>query len=209
VSAEVAVAPLHDPASVRVAGNAQAVLLVDDDAVCVEASPGACRLLGASAVELAGRPLAQLFVPDGGERFAHVWDAFLLAGGKAGPFALAPPAPAIEVAISVEADVAAARHLVVLGGTSAVSGAAIEVPDGPVGDRLRVITSPPGRAPTVREREILALLAEGSTDTQIAEMLGLSPATVQTHVRNAKAKLGARTRAQAVVIALRRGLISV
>ena len=54
---------------------------------------------------------------------------------------------------------------------------------------------------------MLALLAAGATDDQIAELLELSPATVQTHVRNAKAKLGARTRAQAVAIALRRGLI--
>jgi DNA-binding CsgD family transcriptional regulator len=38
-------------------------------------------------------------------------------------------------------------------------------------------------------------------------MLALSPATVQTHVRNAKAKLGARTRAQAVALSLQRGLI--
>ena len=63
------------------------------------------------------------------------------------------------------------------------------------------------RRPSKREREILGLLARGSTDTQIAEILGLSPATVQTHVRNAKAKLGARTRAQAVALALVGGLI--
>ena len=54
---------------------------------------------------------------------------------------------------------------------------------------------------------MLQLLAEGRTDSQIAELLELSPATVQTHVRNAKAKLGARTRAQAVAVSLRRGLI--
>jgi DNA-binding CsgD family transcriptional regulator len=64
-----------------------------------------------------------------------------------------------------------------------------------------------GRKPSRREREILALLARGSTDSQIAEQLGLSPATVQTHVRNAKAKLNARTRAQAVALALVGGLI--
>ena len=63
------------------------------------------------------------------------------------------------------------------------------------------------REPSARERQILALLAEGATDGQIAERLELSPATVQTHVRNAKAKLGARTRAQAVAMALQRGLI--
>ncbi|MDX6585715.1 MAG: hypothetical protein QOI31_188 [Solirubrobacterales bacterium] len=66
---------------------------------------------------------------------------------------------------------------------------------------------PKGRQPSRREREILALLARGSTDVQIAEVLELSPATVQTHVRNAKAKLGARTRAQAVALALVSGLI--
>jgi DNA-binding CsgD family transcriptional regulator len=66
---------------------------------------------------------------------------------------------------------------------------------------------PGARQPSRREREILALLARGSTDAQIAEVLELSPATVQTHVRNAKAKLGARTRAQAVALALVAGLI--
>ena len=66
---------------------------------------------------------------------------------------------------------------------------------------------PGARQPSRREREILALLARGSTDVQIAEALELSPATVQTHVRNAKAKLGARTRAQAVALALVGGLI--
>jgi len=39
-------------------------------------------------------------------------------------------------------------------------------------------------------------------------MLALSPATVQTHVRNAKAKLGAATRTQAVALAIRLQLIA-
>ena len=55
---------------------------------------------------------------------------------------------------------------------------------------------------------MLSLLAGGRTDGQIADLLELSPATVQTHVRNAKAKLGARTRAQAVAIAIQRELIT-
>jgi DNA-binding CsgD family transcriptional regulator len=64
------------------------------------------------------------------------------------------------------------------------------------------------RRPTVREREVLAMLATGATDGEIADLLGLSPATVQTHVRNAKTKLGARTRAQAVALAVAQGLIA-
>ena len=56
---------------------------------------------------------------------------------------------------------------------------------------------------SVREREILDLLARGLTGEEVAEQLFLSPETVRTHVRNAMGKLEARTRAHAVVLALR------
>ncbi len=56
---------------------------------------------------------------------------------------------------------------------------------------------------TAREREILGLLATGLSGADIANNLVLSPETVRTHVRNAMAKLGASTRSQAVVMALR------
>ena len=76
------------------------------------------------------------------------------------------------------------------------------------GDGSRQAATPgPRRRPTSREREILALLATGATDNEIADILALSPATVQTHVRNAKTKLGARTRAQAVALAIAEGMI--
>jgi DNA-binding NarL/FixJ family response regulator len=55
-----------------------------------------------------------------------------------------------------------------------------------------------------RESEILTLLAEGLTGEEIARRLVLSPETVRTHVRNAMEKLNARTRVQAVVMALDR-----
>jgi DNA-binding NarL/FixJ family response regulator len=58
---------------------------------------------------------------------------------------------------------------------------------------------------TVREREILAHLAEGRSIEDIAAELVLSGATIRTHVRNAMGKLGTRTRAHAIVVALRRG----
>jgi DNA-binding NarL/FixJ family response regulator len=53
-----------------------------------------------------------------------------------------------------------------------------------------------------RENQVLHLLADGLTGQQIAERLFLSPETVRTHVRNATTKLGARTRTQAVAIAV-------
>jgi DNA-binding CsgD family transcriptional regulator len=61
---------------------------------------------------------------------------------------------------------------------------------------------------TRREREILGLLAEGMSGAQIAEKLVLSPETVRTHVRNARSKLGATTRSQAVALALRQNAIA-
>jgi DNA-binding CsgD family transcriptional regulator len=57
---------------------------------------------------------------------------------------------------------------------------------------------------SVREREILGLLAGGVSGAQIAESLVLSPETVRTHIRNAMAKLGASSRAQAVALAVKR-----
>jgi PAS domain S-box-containing protein len=53
-----------------------------------------------------------------------------------------------------------------------------------------------------REREVLGLLARGLTGEQIAERLVLSPETVRTHIRNAREKLGASTRVEAVTMAL-------
>jgi DNA-binding CsgD family transcriptional regulator len=56
-----------------------------------------------------------------------------------------------------------------------------------------------------REHQILSMLADGASGSEIAEALVLSPDTVRTHIRNAMSKLGASSRAQAVAIALRRG----
>ena len=59
---------------------------------------------------------------------------------------------------------------------------------------------------TDREREIVALVASGATNDEIAAKLFLSPATVKTHVSRAMTKLGARDRAQLVVVAYESGL---
>jgi DNA-binding NarL/FixJ family response regulator len=59
---------------------------------------------------------------------------------------------------------------------------------------------------TEREREIVALVAEGLSNQEIANRLVVSPATVRTHVSRATVKLHARDRAQLVVIAYQSGL---
>ena len=60
---------------------------------------------------------------------------------------------------------------------------------------------------TDREREVMALAAAGLSNEQIAERLVVSSATAKTHVSRAMIKLGARDRAQLVVIAYESGLV--
>jgi DNA-binding NarL/FixJ family response regulator len=58
-----------------------------------------------------------------------------------------------------------------------------------------------------RERQILALLAEGRTQSQIAVALVISSKTVATHIQHILSKLGVQSRAQAVAVAFQRGLV--
>ncbi|MEV4679005.1 MULTISPECIES: response regulator [Actinomadura] len=73
------------------------------------------------------------------------------------------------------------------------------------------ITAPPPAAElsalTEREREVLELVAAGLSNEEIAGRLVLSPATAKTHVSRILAKLGARDRAQLVVLAYEKGVI--
>ena len=59
---------------------------------------------------------------------------------------------------------------------------------------------------TAREREVVTLVGEGLSNEEIGARLYMSPATAKTHVSRAMAKLGARDRAQLVVIAYETGL---
>jgi DNA-binding NarL/FixJ family response regulator len=61
---------------------------------------------------------------------------------------------------------------------------------------------------TQREREILALVGRGLSNHEIAEQLVISKATARTHVSRVIGKLGARDRAQLVVVAYQTGLVS-
>jgi two-component system response regulator NreC len=61
---------------------------------------------------------------------------------------------------------------------------------------------------TVREREILHLLAGGKSNRDIASLLNISPFTVETHRRNLQEKLNLHSLAELILYAMRKGLIS-
>ncbi len=64
------------------------------------------------------------------------------------------------------------------------------------------------RGLTDREKEILILVSKGCSNTEIGDILHLSPNTVKNHLKNLFESLGAADRAEAVAIGIRRGLIS-
>jgi DNA-binding NarL/FixJ family response regulator len=66
----------------------------------------------------------------------------------------------------------------------------------------------PGHEPTARETQVLQLISDGLVNREIGERLFLSEETVKSHVRHILAKLQARSRAHAVAVGFRRGLIS-
>jgi len=72
---------------------------------------------------------------------------------------------------------------------------------------IRRRAEPSGPTLSAREREVLAMIAEGGSIPMIAKRLFLAPSTVKTHVQRLYEKLGVGDRAAAVAEAMRRGLL--
>ncbi|AKZ55309.1 putative transcriptional regulatory protein YxjL [Streptomyces ambofaciens ATCC 23877] len=106
---------------------------------------------------------------------------------------------AIRVAAGGEALLSPAATKGLIARFLAQEGTAGEERDPARAERLETLT--------VREREVLVQVAGGLSNDEIAERLEVSPLTVKTHVNRAMAKLGARDRAQLVVIAYESGLV--
>ena len=102
--------------------------------------------------------------------------------------------------------VAAGEALLSPGVTRRLIAAFVDAPSGPaatVPDRRLV------ELLTAREREVVALVAEGLSNEEIAARWYVSQATVRTHVSRAMTKLAARDRAQLVVFAYRNALATI
>jgi DNA-binding NarL/FixJ family response regulator len=122
----------------------------------------------------------------------YAGDEHLFGALEAGASAFVPKdAPADEV-------VAAARH-------AAASPEAFSAAD--LASAMKRRLSPQGPQVSPREREVLGLLADGLAVAQIAKALFISESTAKTHISKLYEKLGAANRAQAIMAAMRMGLI--
>jgi DNA-binding NarL/FixJ family response regulator len=146
---------------------------------------------------------------------AILWD--LRAGGAEG--LSTAPAPVVALATdereAADALRAGARGALFRGAApDAVAAALLAVSRGLTvleGDLAGEFVRPPAAAPhgplTPREREVLALLAEGLANKAIAARLGISEHTAKFHVNAILGKLGVESRAEAIVQAARMGLV--
>jgi DNA-binding NarL/FixJ family response regulator len=123
----------------------------------------------------------------------YAGDEQLFGALEAGASAFVPKsAPAEEV-------VAAAKH-------AAAAPSAFSAAD--LADAMRRRLNPAGPLLSPRERQVLDLLADGLAVAAIAKQLYISESTAKTHISKVYGKLGAANRAQALMAALRQGLIS-
>jgi PAS domain S-box-containing protein len=171
--------------------------LLDSQRRILDVNGAYLKLLGYKRDETMGRPFYRFL--DGGPAFTEAeWRAALAAGRWEGEAVLVRADGArIAAQWAGSAEVVTGRHLALV----------VALSTSRWGPRLRRTNTPePEHVPlSQREREIVTLIALGSSGPEIADELQIAHDTVRTHARNAMRKIGARSRAQLVAKALGEG----
>ena len=188
--------------------SAAAMMLADDRRRYRDANPAACAALEMTRQEVLRLRIDDLTAPDQRGRIPAIWAALHERGTLSGRIALQPPSgKRIEIYYSATANIVPGLHLAVFPPPGAEVPALDALDEGADGHESRG-SDASGHELTPREREVITLLALGLSGAEIAERLVLSPETVRIHVRNARQRLGARTRAHAIALALESGAIT-
>jgi PAS domain S-box-containing protein len=171
--------------------------LLDEQRRCVEVNGAMVRAVGYSRDTLVGAPAATI-VKDGPALTTGQWLALLNGGDYFGQTDLvAADGTTISVQYAAHPEVVTGRRLVLFVTLeSARHGRFVKRPRA---------SETGSDALTERERQVVQEVALGHTAREIADKLHVTHNTVRTHIRNAQAKLGARSQAQLVAMALGQG----
>jgi PAS domain S-box-containing protein len=170
--------------------STNAIALLDERRIYLEANRALCELLGASRDDVVGASADRFAAPEELATIEREWRRLWATRDW------------VCERTVVRAD-GARLHGQYAARTTEVGGRRVAVVVWLSIDPDEESAPPEQRAElTPREREVLSLVALGHTSAQIADQLFISTETVRTHVRNAMAKTGARTRAQLVAMAL-------
>jgi DNA-binding CsgD family transcriptional regulator len=162
-----------------------AVIVVDDERRLLHASADACGMLGIEVDDVTAKRIDD-FVPCR-LTLELAWQVFWAHGTMVSSQAVVGQHGIRRIPFVAVRDVVPGRHVSVL------------MP-GPLAVRDY-------QPLTQREREVVGLLAIGATSPEIVSHLGLAYDTVQSHIRNARGRLGARNRAHLVSLAIAHGEI--
>jgi len=176
-----------------------AMVLLDSERCHVDANGAYVKLLGYRREELIGRPFYDL-VLGGPLASREQWLRALAAGSFSGEAPLrSADGGAIEVQWAATVEVVTGHRLILF----------VALSTSRWGGRFRRVSYDQDQSVPLseREREIVRLVALGSSGPEIADELRITHNTVRTHVRNAMTKSGARSRAHLVAKALGDGLI--
>jgi DNA-binding CsgD family transcriptional regulator len=175
------------------------VLVADDDRRYVDANQAACLFMRLPRDRLLTLRVDDLTPPENRHLMETLWRQFMADGIQGGLFELVlPDGHRTKVPYSATANFTPGCHVSVLDPFSEATDL----------DYL-AIKSEEAPGLSEREREVLGAVALGETSQSIAAALHISVTTVDTHIRNSLAKLSARNRPHAVLLALRRGEIAV
>jgi PAS domain S-box-containing protein len=164
--------------------------LLDERRRCIEVNGALLNAVGYRRDALVGRPLEHI-VKSEGYRSDAEWRAQVARGDFSGEAELeCADGGRLAVQWAAHPEVVTGRRLVLYVALSTARRGRFARPTVKRGDLSR------------REREVLHHVALGRSGPEIADELQIAHDTVRTHVRNAQGKLGARSRAQLVAIAL-------
>lgn len=168
------------------------MVVADDNRRYLSANPAACLLLRLPETDVLRLRIDDLTPLENRGQMDELWEAFLQEGVQQGTFELLMPDQGrLSVDYSATANVEPGRHVSILMFPPRASDNEFRRPA-----HTAVLLTP-------REREVLGMVSMGHGSSFIAAELGVSPSTVETHVRHCLDKLGARNRAHAIALGLR------